>query len=61
MTPSFRKRKIYTKKGDREKMMAVFNCKKCAVSYALNFQRDSLLSRKIRDYAINELKCMYRL
>lgn len=61
MLPSFPKRKIYTKKGDREKMMEVFNCRRNTVCYALNFQRDSLLSRKIRDYAINELKCMYRL
>lgn len=61
MLPSSRMRKIYTKKGDREKIAEYFSCSFMMVSYALNFQRDSLLSRKIRDYAINELKCMYRL
>lgn len=61
MLPSSPKRKIYTKKGDREKIAIRFDCKLYTICRALNFQRDSLLSRKIRDYAINELKCMYRL
>jgi len=61
MLPSSPKRKIYTKKGDTAKIKEYFGCNDFMVSVSLNFKRDSLMARKIRDYAINELKCMYRL
>ena len=41
-------------KEDRRKLMEHFGVSKAMVTLALTFQRDSLLSRQIRVYALNQ-------
>ena len=47
------KKMIHIDKEDRRKLMEHFGVSKAAITLALTFQRDSLLSRQIRAYALN--------
>ena len=48
------KKYIEIDKEDRRKVMEHFGVSKAAVSLALSFQRDSLLSQQIRVYVLNQ-------
>jgi hypothetical protein len=54
-----KERRVYSKRGDVEKLMERFQCGHSAVSMALSFQRDSVKARAIRSYAVNFLKCYF--
>ena len=41
----------------RKEIERNLKCSKSMIAYALDFQNNGLLSRKIRSYAINILKC----
>lgn len=47
------KKVIYIDREDRRKLMEHFGVSQAAITLALTFQRDSLLSRQIRVYALN--------
>ncbi|MBQ6749757.1 MAG: hypothetical protein IJR02_03175 [Bacteroidaceae bacterium] len=48
------KKYIYIDKEDRHKLMEHFGVSKDVVSLALLFKRNSLLSQRIRVYALNQ-------
>lgn len=52
--------RIYANKGDQKKIMDRFNVSQTMVSFALNFWRNGPTARRIRDYAVNELGCLYK-
>lgn len=49
--------RIYTKKGDSKLIAERFNVSLTMVTMSLNFWKNGVTARRIRDYAINELKC----
>lgn len=50
---------VYAVSNDRVIMMKKFKVDLSNISRALNFKTNSVLSRKIRSYAINVLDCPY--
>lgn len=50
-------RKILATSKQRKELAKMFDCSLVMVYYTLNFERNGLLSRRIRNYAINILKC----
>jgi hypothetical protein len=46
---------IYIKRGDRQELKHLMNCKDSTVSQALRFKSNSLLSYRIRHAAMNLL------
>lgn len=48
------KKVIHIDKEDRRKLMKHFGVSQAAITLALTFQRDSLLSQQIRVYALNQ-------
>ena len=50
--------KIVTNKKQNSELAATFNVTRQAVWQALNFKTNSVLSRKIRCHAVNQLKAI---
>lgn len=47
--------KIYMSRNQREKLREKFNCSEGAITMAMQFERKSKKSRKMRSYAVNHL------
>lgn len=50
--------KIFIQKGAREKLKKAFQCNEGTISHALNFEKNSVLQRKIRSFALNRLNAV---
>lgn len=52
-------RTILLNKEQRDKLQEVFGCSRSSISLATQFKNESIRARRIREYAINTLKCHY--
>ena len=50
--------RIVTNRQQNNELMTIFNVTRQAVWQALNFKTNSILSRKIRCHAVNQLKAI---
>ena len=50
-----RRERVLLKKGNREKLAAIFDVTTQAVSYAMYFDRNSIKARRIRVHAVNHM------
>lgn len=53
--------RIFTERGQRQQIAEYFGVSATMVSLALNFWKNGPRAREIRDYAVNELGCPYKL
>ena len=56
MNEKERKKQVYLRRGLQEELVKQFNCSHSTVSMALSFKLNSQMARKIRSYAINNLR-----
>lgn len=49
--------KILIRPKDREILMRKFNCSESLVYKAIRYESNGMISRKLRSYAMNFLKC----